>query len=283
MFELVVEGWSSLAEMLRVGPGSLAVFMGVGGAIYTAAWGCWRWIQFRRADPFAGSSLLGFLGIRSPENRLMRGTVTRVIDGNTIEIGGTRTVRLIGIDAPENTRCDKLRRDASQTGIRPSEVISQGRRARQWLAQEIEGTRVELELDPCVDDRDCHGHWLAHVWTVDRRNERGLHLGEMIVWEGFAVPRGGRHAHQKRIDKARAHASKAGRGEDLGVPAGSLLPPDSSGQSEEEPVTTGDLGIFSSLKGLGGSAPSGSGSDKRQEETPLNEEVQNSRYWRPGE
>lgn len=280
MLELVVEGWTQLAEMLGMGPDALTVAIGVGGAIYGAVYGCWYWIQWRIADPVSGSSLLGLLGIRNPENRVMRGTVTKVIDGNTLEIGGSRVVRLIGIEAPENTKNDKLRSDAKKTGIRPSQIVEQGRRARQWLSQEIKGKTVELELDPHTSDRDRHGQTLAHVWTVDGRDRKGIHLGEMIVWEGHAVPRDERHAHRKRVDDARVRARRAGRGGNLGVPTGPSLPDITCGQSEDDPVTTSDLGIFSFLNSTEEESQSTSEAEGRAR---LDEGIQNSQYWRPEE
>lgn len=282
MFELVAEGWTRLAEMLRMAPEALAVAMGAGGVGYAAVYGCWRWIQLRRADPVAGSSLSGFLGISAPEDRLMRGTVTKVFDGNTLEIGGTRTVRLIGIEAPENRNTDKLRRDARQTGVSPSRIVEQGRRAHDWLQQEIAGKMVEVEFDPFTCEEDHHGQTLAHVWTVDRRGRKGVHLGELIVWEGHAVPREERHAYRARINEARTRAMKAGRGGNLGVSVPPASQESTFSASDDNPTTTSELGIFSSLSTSGEEGES-VGKPEGKEKASPSRQIQNPRYWRPEE
>jgi micrococcal nuclease len=70
--------------------------------------------------------------------------VTRVIDGDTIEIEGGYHVRYIGIDAPE--------RDTSYY-----------REALQANRDLVEGKKVWLEKD--VEDRDRYDRLLRYVWV----------------------------------------------------------------------------------------------------------------------
>lgn len=97
-------------------------------------------------------------------------TVTRVVDGDTIEVAppvdGIRTVRLIGVDAPET--------DHPRCGEQPY-----GREAANFAAGRLEGERVELEFD--VERVDRYGRLLAYVRTED-----GELFNETLVREGYA-------------------------------------------------------------------------------------------------
>lgn len=91
-----------------------------------------------------------------------------VIDGDTIRAGG-RTVRLIGLDAPElRGRC-------------PAE-IALARRARERLA-EILGGRAWLT----TRGRDQYGRVLAVV-----RDAEGRDVAQLLIAEGLARPYDGR-------------------------------------------------------------------------------------------
>jgi micrococcal nuclease len=76
-------------------------------------------------------------------------TVTRVIDGDTIEIGTGQRVRYIGIDAPE---------------VHPVTEIC-GIEALQTNRRLVEGKRVRLERD--VSDTDKYGRLLRYVYVDD--------------------------------------------------------------------------------------------------------------------
>jgi micrococcal nuclease len=59
-------------------------------------------------------------------------TVTRVVDGDTLEItlkGKTERVRLIGVDTPEKFESDKLRRDVERTGQDEATIKQLGEQA----------------------------------------------------------------------------------------------------------------------------------------------------------
>ena len=100
-------------------------------------------------------------------------TVTRVVDGDTIDIevaGQTERVRLIGIDTPEAVRPD-------------APVECYGPEASAFLGEYLpSGTQVSLARD--VVGRDDYGRLLAYVW----RASDGTFVNEAIVRSGYARP-----------------------------------------------------------------------------------------------
>jgi len=93
-------------------------------------------------------------------------TVTRVTDGDTINLAELGRVRLIGIDTPEvyfGVEC--YGREASDfvKGLLPA------------------GRRVYYEVGP--EERDRFGRALAYVWLGD-----GRFLNRLLVARGFAQP-----------------------------------------------------------------------------------------------
>ena len=86
---------------------------------------------------------ISFLGCDKTGNSVL---VTRVIDGDTIEIEGGYHVRYIGIDTPE--KGDPLYGEATQ--------------ANRNL---VEGRKVHLEAD--VEDKDDNGRLLRYVWLYN--------------------------------------------------------------------------------------------------------------------
>lgn len=93
-------------------------------------------------------------------------TVTRVVDGDTIEISppidGLTDVRLIGVDTPE-----------TYGGQQPY-----GPEAKAFTTSRLSGQRVELEFD--VEKVDPYGRLLAYVWIGDEL------FNETLVREGYA-------------------------------------------------------------------------------------------------
>lgn len=92
-----------------------------------------------------------------------------VIDGDTIKVsyGGIKTVRYIGIDAPET--------------VHPSEPV-------QWMGPEasaanvtlVNGETVYLEKD--VSETDYYGRLLRYVFLAD-----GTFVNAEMVWLGYAL------------------------------------------------------------------------------------------------
>jgi micrococcal nuclease len=78
-------------------------------------------------------------------------TVSRVLDGDTVELEGGKRVRLLQIDTPE------LREGECYAG--------RSRLALEALAPP--GTEVRLEADPALDETDRYGRLLRYVFVGD--------------------------------------------------------------------------------------------------------------------
>ena len=131
-------------------------------------------------------------------------TVTRVVDGDTVEISpsveGLSTVRLIGVDTPE-----------THGGTQPY-----GPEASDFTSQRLEGKEVSLELD--VQKVDPYGRLLAYVYLPD-----GQMFNETLLTEGYAqvatFPPNVKY--QERFLRAQREAREANRGL-WGLSAGEL-------------------------------------------------------------
>ena len=95
-----------------------------------------------------------------------RGTVTHVVDGDTLDVrltsGKTERIRLIGIDTPERGDC----------------YFSQATARARQLAM---SKQVVLRGDATQDTRDRYGRLLAYVWLPG-----GKDLGYQLIAGGFA-------------------------------------------------------------------------------------------------
>jgi len=104
------------------------------------------------------------------------GTVTRVIDGDTVDVrvdGKVERIRIIGLDTPET--------------VDPRKAVQCFGREASGRAKELmpAGSEVILEPDPTQDTRDRYGRMLAHVFIhLDAENDVSFAL-EMIA-EGLA-------------------------------------------------------------------------------------------------
>ncbi|MEW6101027.1 MAG: thermonuclease family protein [Candidatus Omnitrophota bacterium] len=105
--------------------------------------------------------------------------VTRVIDGDTLELENGERVRLIGIDTPEIHESGKLRRDAERSRQDAIAIKQMGNRAYEFTKKLAEGKRVSLEFD--VEKHDRYKRLLAYVYLKD-----GVFLNAEIVKEGYA-------------------------------------------------------------------------------------------------
>ncbi len=125
-------------------------------------------------------------------------TVTRVVDGDTIEISpaidGIAEVRLIGIDTPET----------KEPGCAPQPY---GAEASSYAESVLSGQQVELEFD--VERTDQYGRLLAYVYP-----EGGEMFNENLVEGGYAqaypYPPNTRYAD--RLAAAQQSAIAAGLG-----------------------------------------------------------------------
>ncbi|TCT21743.1 micrococcal nuclease [Melghiribacillus thermohalophilus] len=95
-------------------------------------------------------------------------TVTRVVDGDTLEIsmnGKTETVRLLLVDTPETKH--------------PSKPVQPfGPEASQFVKDKLEGKQVHVDVG--IEERDHYGRILAYVW-ID-----GETIQEKLLRKGLA-------------------------------------------------------------------------------------------------
>lgn len=118
--------------------------------------------------------------------------VTRVIDGDTLQLASGERVRLIGIDTPEIHESDKLYRDSQRTRQDVNTIRQMGRQAYEFTKDLVEGKRVRLEFD--VDKRDRYNRLLAYVYL----KEDNTFVNAKIIEEGYAslmtIPSNVKHA-----------------------------------------------------------------------------------------
>ncbi len=101
-------------------------------------------------------------------------TVTRVIDGDTIQIDTGQKVRYIGIDTPE------LHKPRTPVQCFAKEAYEKNRNL-------VEGKKVKLVKD--VSETDKYGRLLRYVYLQDQpstASSEGLFVNEYLVKEGYA-------------------------------------------------------------------------------------------------
>jgi micrococcal nuclease len=129
----------------------------------------------------------------TPSPRSETGTVSWVVDGDTIRLTNRTRVRLVQIDAPE---------------LHLGECYGNG--ARSELEKLLpRGRRVRLELDEKLDQVDEHGRRLAYVFAA------GTNVNVEQVRRGAArlfFYRGRRGRYADRLRQAAREARSAGRG-----------------------------------------------------------------------
>jgi micrococcal nuclease len=141
---------------------------------------------------------------------LERGVVTRVLDGDTLEValhGGPRRVRLIGVDTPETRENEKLARDVRRSGRSRAALLDLGHAAAAFTKGLALRREVRLELD--VERRDRYGRLLAYVWLPDGRllNAELLRAGHAAL---MTVPPNVRHVAWFRRLQTEARAGRRG-------------------------------------------------------------------------
>jgi micrococcal nuclease len=136
---------------------------------------------------------------RGAPEEVLRGTVTYVFDGDTIRVrldgGGTRKVRLIGVDCPEL--------DDDREAVRFLSFV-----ARRFAHTRLIEKKVALIAGP--EKQDAYGRLLAFVEMED-----GTIFNETLVREGFAwafLKFPFDESLRKRLKAAEAEARASGRG-----------------------------------------------------------------------
>lgn len=119
---------------------------------------------------------------------VLRGTVTWVHDGDTLEVENIGTIRLIGIDTPERTNSG---RDwyLERQGISAAQQRQIYQTAKEFNIKHIKGESVTLSLDHPVRDR--YSRLLAYVHLDDGRilNRVLLEKGLAVVYRKFSFKR----------------------------------------------------------------------------------------------
>lgn len=98
--------------------------------------------------------------------------VTKVIDGDTIQISDGRVIRYLGIDAPE------LRKKVDNLWVYSPEPFAE--EAARFNKKLVEGKKVRIELDPNIKQNDRANPLLAYVFIFEGKqlaNEELLRAG----------------------------------------------------------------------------------------------------------
>jgi micrococcal nuclease len=159
-------------------------------------------------------------GEDSETPELVAAEVTRVIDGDTIEVsmpdGSIEKVRLIGVDTPESVHPDKSRN------------VPYGDIASEFTKNYLDGKTVGLEYD--VQERDRYGRLLAYVYVGDTM------FNEILISEGHAsvstYPPNVKYV--ERFTAEQTSARNAGNGQ------WGYTPPDESAQEKNEESAQGE-------------------------------------------
>jgi len=121
--------------------------------------------------------------VSSPIYAKQKTTVTRVIDGDVIQIiygGVEKRVRLIGIDAPESRIDRKALKDANMSEDDIDAIVEMGAKAKAYVNSLIKrGVFITIEFDEKEIDR--YGRLLCYVYLSN-----GKMLNEEIVRAGYA-------------------------------------------------------------------------------------------------
>lgn len=126
------------------------------------------------------------------------GTVTRVVDGDTIEVfdnNKVNKIRLIGVNTPETLDPRK-------------EVECFGLESSMFLKKEIEGKIITLESDKSQGDKDTYGRDLRYVFL------NGNNINKKIVEEGYGFEFTYKkpYLYQEEFKKAEQLAKDNGKG-----------------------------------------------------------------------
>ncbi len=109
----------------------------------------------------------------------MSGRVKWVYDGDSIEVAGIGTVRLLGIDAPEH-KASQRDRYYQRWGIEPATLRRINQEGKTYLIKLIKGKTVVLKTEE--KKRDSYNRCLAYVYLPDSRL-----LNQLLLEKGFAV------------------------------------------------------------------------------------------------
>lgn len=170
----------------------------------------------------------------------IEGTVTRVVDGDTIVVnfdGKEETVRLIGVDTPESVH--PIANKNTEAGFAASE----------FTTVYLSGKKVNLEFD--VQERDQYGRLLAYVY-VD-----GKMFNEKLLQTGYAsiatYPPNVKYVDRfTEIEKNRDHSVPSGEYDDGYMKAPSIIYKTSAKENGLEDSFYYEDGIVDGIENVSG-------------------------------
>lgn len=132
------------------------------------------------------------------KDRLHACVVTRIIDGDTIEVSGLNqkektVVRLIGVDTYETKENKRAELQMKQSGKTLQQVLECGNRSRDFLYSLIPvGSKISIEYD--VEKFDRYGRTLGYIWNngnlinlslLTRGGANTLHIKPNVKYKTF--------------------------------------------------------------------------------------------------
>lgn len=110
------------------------------------------------------SLLLSFLCSDLPAEETY--TVSRVIEGDSVDLSNGEQVHLIGVDCPKFENHERNRRNSERLGVDPEHYESFAQKARDFTKRLIEHQKLRLEYDESnaeIGHRDKTGRTLAYI------------------------------------------------------------------------------------------------------------------------
>lgn len=138
--------------------------------------------------------------LATSDNKIETARVTRIVDGDTIEINGNVLIRYIGINTPETMKPN-------------SPVECYGHESSDYNSQLVLGKTVFLEKDVSKTDR--YGRLLRYVYIVNPDNpHEQLMVNKLLVQNGYAYarPYPPDIAYQDELHQSEQHARDNGFG-----------------------------------------------------------------------
>lgn len=178
-------------------------------------------------------------------------TVTRVIDGDTVEVelanGTTDTIRLLGVDTPETTlsKTDPTQYGYEDTTDTRDFAFNIGEDAKQFAEQRLANQEVQVIMDPESDSRGYYDRRLAYIY-VD-----GTDFNRQLLAKGLARMYDSEMSKRSEYESVESTARDQGvgiwgYGQDSGSQNGSATPtptptPASDSDDATESGTDGSL------------------------------------------
>ena len=123
--------------------------------------------------------------------RTRTATVTRVIDGDTVEVrfasGEVDTIRLLGVDTPETFgETTPAEFGLPDTAAARDWLSEWGERASAYAQRELAGREIRVITDPAADRRGSFGRLLAYVQYTNNSTANTTDFGAALLERGLA-------------------------------------------------------------------------------------------------